>query len=344
MAATGPIPLELLELVAAGITFASSIVVAYVVRKVVKKYLLGYAARTKTTVDDVIVGTLNLPIYLSITLVGANLALRNINTLQPLLSIIDRGFFVLWTLVGGYLTYRVVQFVLITIAERSKIPPTPIHSIRNATRWIIMIVVGVILVGISGADTSGIIPTLLLVLGSIIFLSFAAWSILANVVGGFVIMIWRPFKIGDIIKIEPDGYTGEVVDVNLMFSQLKSKNEEIINIPNTLVLQKFVKNLSTLGIHMLQFEYQEDTSVPRRKMETTLLEAAMSTPGILEKPEPRVSVKEVRDGKVTYELTGYSKEILKLDEIDSTLRINILDHIQRSTEGNSGPIQEHSMD
>jgi len=202
----------------------------------------------------------------------------------------------------------------------------------------------VILVGISGADTSGIIPTLLLVLGSIIFLSFAAWSILANVVGGFVIMIWRPFKIGDIIKIEPDGYTGEVVDVNLMFSKLKSKNEEIINIPNTLVLQKFVKNLSTLGIHMLQFEYQENTSVPRGKMETTLLEAAMSTPGILEKPEPRVSVKEVRDGKVTYELTGYSKEILKLDDIDSTLRINILDHIQRSTGGNSGGIQDHSMD
>lgn len=72
---------------------------------------------------------------------------------------------------------------------------------------------------------------------------FAQWSILSNITAGLILYINYPVKIGDTITIlEKDNDTiGEIVDIGAFFITLKTIDEEMITIPNALILQKMIK-------------------------------------------------------------------------------------------------------
>ncbi|MBU0580526.1 MAG: mechanosensitive ion channel family protein [Candidatus Margulisbacteria bacterium] len=75
--------------------------------------------------------------------------------------------------------------------------------------------------------------------GAIAF--FAVWSILSNVLAGFLILLTNPFRIDAEITILPDNITGKVADFDLMFTHLKDNQGNIINIPHNLFFQKIIK-------------------------------------------------------------------------------------------------------
>lgn len=72
----------------------------------------------------------------------------------------------------------------------------------------------------------------------------AFWSILGNILAALVLMIWRPFQIGDKISILPEGVSGEAVETNLFFTKIKTEEGDMVSVPNTLVMQKFIKVFS----------------------------------------------------------------------------------------------------
>lgn len=72
---------------------------------------------------------------------------------------------------------------------------------------------------------------------------FAQWSLLSNITAGLILFINYPVKIGDTITIaEKDNDTvGEIIDIGAFFITLKDKNEDMITIPNSVILQKMIK-------------------------------------------------------------------------------------------------------
>jgi small-conductance mechanosensitive channel len=73
----------------------------------------------------------------------------------------------------------------------------------------------------------------------------AVWSILSNVLSTFLILLYRPFRIGDQIRVPSDGLEGKVVDLNLMFTTLKNENDGFIQIPNNQFFQKAICRIQT---------------------------------------------------------------------------------------------------
>lgn len=71
---------------------------------------------------------------------------------------------------------------------------------------------------------------------------FAQWSLLSNITSSVLLFFNHPIKIGDDIKIFDKDYPfeGEVTDLTYFFVHLKTKEGEIITIPNSLLLQKSV--------------------------------------------------------------------------------------------------------
>jgi len=71
---------------------------------------------------------------------------------------------------------------------------------------------------------------------------FAQWSLLSNITSSLLLFFAHPVKIGDIIKILDKDYPceGEVSDLTYFFVHVKTENDEIITIPNSLLLQKSV--------------------------------------------------------------------------------------------------------
>ncbi|WOC39261.1 mechanosensitive ion channel domain-containing protein [Polaribacter sp. HL-MS24] len=72
---------------------------------------------------------------------------------------------------------------------------------------------------------------------------FAKWSILSNISAGIIIFLNYPVKIGDTISIiELDNtITGKIMNVNAFFITLKTDENELITVPNSVILDKPIK-------------------------------------------------------------------------------------------------------
>lgn len=69
---------------------------------------------------------------------------------------------------------------------------------------------------------------------------FAQWSLLSNITAGLILFINYPVKIGDTITIleKDNNITGEISDIGAFFITLKTKENQMITIPNSIILQK----------------------------------------------------------------------------------------------------------
>ena len=309
-------------LIAIGLFFVF-VILAFVLARFITKKLSQYADKTETTADDVIIDRIRLPIYISIILIGIRLAVIRVSELAAYLTVLDKTFYIVWMISGGFLAYELTSLAIHFFGERLEIPKTASHALRNFSRWIFLMLIVFGISKITGIDLGGIIPTLMLILGTLIFLSFAAWSMLGNVTAGFVIMIWRPFEIGHIVEIMPDGYTGEIINVNLMFTSIKTDIGARLSIPNAIILQKVVRNQMRDGKQIFEMRYPiEITNL--KSMKQKLIKALEVTEGISKTPTSIIEIQDVDGENIILKLIGYIDVPSKRSEILSNFRENLI--------------------
>jgi small-conductance mechanosensitive channel len=67
------------------------------------------------------------------------------------------------------------------------------------------------------------------------------WSVLSNVSCTVIMLVSRPFHIGDEIEVAGEPITGRVVDLNFIYTTLKDGDGRLVQIPNNLFFQKVIK-------------------------------------------------------------------------------------------------------
>ena len=159
-----------------------------------------------------------------------------------------------------------------------------------------------------------------------IMFSIGSSSFISNIIAGYSLTYRRAFKIGDRIKI--DDSFGDVVDMKLYVTRLRSlKNEEII-IPNSSLINSNVINYSSLAKQhglILHTTVGIGYETPWRLVEEMLKSAADRTEGLLKQPPPFVLQKSLGDFAITYEINAYCDNPNKMMLIYSALHQNILD-------------------
>jgi small-conductance mechanosensitive channel len=159
-----------------------------------------------------------------------------------------------------------------------------------------------------------------------IVFSLGSSSAVANIIAGYMMTYRRAFKIGDRVKI--GGFTGDVAEVRLQVTHLKTfKNEEVI-VPNSSILNAEVINYSTLARStglILHTTVGIGYETPWRQVEAMLLEAARRTAGLQKEPVPFVRELSLGDFCVTYELNAYCNDAHTMNELYAAMHRNILD-------------------
>ena len=159
-----------------------------------------------------------------------------------------------------------------------------------------------------------------------VLFSLGSTSAISNIVAGLVITYMRPFKIGDRITIGQ--ITGDVVEKTMLVTRLRTIKNEEITIPNSAVLSGNTVNYSMLAKSdglILHTSVTIGYDVPWREMHKALIQAALKTDLISDKPEPFVLQTSLDDFYVTYQLNAYTKEPNKQAGIYSELHKNIQD-------------------
>lgn len=156
--------------------------------------------------------------------------------------------------------------------------------------------------------------------------SLGSSSVVGNFIAGYSMVYRRTFKVGDRVRIGDQ--VGDVLQVRLLVTHLRSpKNEEIV-VPNSLIIGNNVVNYSSIARQhglILHTTVGIGYEVPWRQVEAMLIEAAGRTEGLLREPPPFVLQKALADFCVTYELNAYCEDPQRMYFLYSELHEHIQD-------------------
>jgi small conductance mechanosensitive channel len=133
--------------------------------------------------------------------------------------------------------------------QKRRLPAHHAHLLKLIGRWIITIVAIILIAGIFGVGLTNIWVVVSGIIAMALVGFFAAWSILSNILGTLIILAWHPFSIGDKISILPEALAGEVIDINLFYTKLKTEEGNIIHVPNVTFVTKFTSVSPTAVRH-----------------------------------------------------------------------------------------------
>ena len=145
------------------------------------------------------------------------------------------------SIVGCYAAHFVIGRGLRILSRRSNIPESDITPIMRAIGWLLFITAVVLILNIFGFNLGGVWTMLSTVLAMIAVGFVAVWSVLSNVLCTILILITRPFSIGDDIEFVGELTKGKVIDLNFVFTTLRADDGAEIRIPNNLFFQRVLK-------------------------------------------------------------------------------------------------------
>ncbi len=112
----------------------------------------------------------------------------------------------------------------------------------GVARWLVIGVATVAALLALGIDLQGLWSTLVAALSLVAIGFVAMWSILSHMLASILIVVFRPFEVGDHIEIVGDDrVVGDVVDLNPVYTTLHTEDGGTLQVPNNLFFQKAVK-------------------------------------------------------------------------------------------------------
>jgi small conductance mechanosensitive channel len=132
--------------------------------------------------------------------------------------------------------------------------------------------------------------------GAVLAVGLALQGTLSNFAGGVMILLFKPYKLGDLI--EAQGYLGAVEEIHIFVTKIRSPQNELIIIPNGAISNGSIKNYTNTSARRVDctigISYDSDISKARE----VLMEVMSSHPKVLKDPEPIVMVSNLGDSSV----------------------------------------------
>ena len=212
-----------------------------------------------------------------------------------------------------------------------------VFPILNRLVMILILFIAVVIsLGHFGVDVSSL---LVFLGGGSVAIALAAQETLANMIAGFVIMLDRPFRLGDRIKL-PSGEIGDVYEIGLRSTKILDFDNNLIVSPNAELTKTKVINYSypRNDIRVLvEVSVAYGTSIERAR--EIMLNFARQNSDLLKQPEPNIFFSAMGESSCTLQLIGRTDDWKKKGRAENALREQIYTAFMK--EGISSGIAQH---
>jgi small-conductance mechanosensitive channel len=293
----------------AAITIAAGLVLAGIAYGIIR-WLKRRAETTETQLDDIILMAVGAPLVIAIITLSLYFALTRFEIVPESLGgfstsqMINAVFILLAAWIVSVFCQNLVQTYGAMIAERTETDLNRLIPILLVTvRYLIWFVVFLLLLANFNID----ITALLAAAGIAgIALALAAQDLLSNFLGGAIIAIDKPFRIGDRIRI--DTFFGDVMALGPRSTRIQTLDNKMVTIPNTTVTKSVVINYAmpnnTLKIRIpFSVAYGSDMERVSEILLEIAREAAEKTSWVTTDPAPRVYFREFGESSLNGQLT-----------------------------------------
>ncbi len=204
-------------------------------------------------------------------------------------------------IIGFWLSGRAAKFIRVQTGKISRVDPTLSPILASIARYAGLILTFVVALGQFGIQTTSIIA----VLGAAgLAIGLALQGTLSNVAAGIMLLLLRPFGVGD--WIEANGISGTVREIGLFATQIDTFENVYISVPNSSIWSSIIINHSRHDVRRMDIDigigYESDLDVAEQA-----LMSLCEDERIQKTPAPVFLVVAYGDSAITVRLRLYAK-------------------------------------
>lgn len=203
--------------------------------------------------------------------------------------------------VGRWIVRRIVRLLDMAF-EKRKVDTSLRSFLRNTIRVVFSMILVMIVVQTLGVNVTSLIA---LFSAATLAIGMALSGTAQNFAGGVMILLMKPYRIGDYISAQ--GQSGTVRDIKLFSTVITTVDNQTIYIPNNSIATAIIDNYSTAELRRVDWSvgisYGDDVDAARK----ALLDLLASDSRVLKDPAPVVYVTALADSSVNLSLRAWTK-------------------------------------
>lgn len=218
-------------------------------------------------------------------------------------SLIEQGSALGWTLIKALLVFIIGRFLITLINKllqrvllKRNIDPSIKTFVGSLVHIILMILLIVSVVGALGVQTASFAA---LLASAGVAIGMALSGNLSNFAGGLIILIFKPYKVGDFI--EAQNLSGTVREIQIFHTVLTTTDNKVIYIPNGSLSSTAVINYSYQQVRRVDWTFGVEYGTDYAKVKGVLEDILSKDERILQEPAaPFVALNQLADSSVNY--------------------------------------------
>lgn len=215
---------------------------------------------------------------------------------------------------------KIIRRIFRGFIESGRLDKSTSWSIFQIVKYFIWVIVLVIVIESVGVDISILLAS---VAALLVGVGLGIQQLFNDLASGLILLIERNLKIDDVIQLE-DGIVGRVINIGLRTSEIKSRDDIIMIIPNSKFVNERIINWSHVD-QKTRFEinvgvaYSSDV----RLVEKILISCAESSDRISIDIKPFVRFENFGDSSLDFKLFFWADHLFEIEKIKSDIRFNI---------------------
>jgi len=329
-----PIVRTLIGLVA---IILATVLASTILRLIVFSTIGKLTRKTSSTLDDRLLKSTRTSFSFLVYILGLSLLFDFIEirlanfTGGGLYRVVDSIIFGIGVIIVATLIVKVISAVLKwysdTIAAKTETTfDDEFVPLLDRTVKIVVVTLAILIVmDHFGIDIKGMLTVL--GIGSLA-VALAAQDTLANMIGGFTIMIDRPFRVKDMVRL-PDGQRAVVHEIGIRSSKFLTFDNTLIIVPNAELIKSTIHNI-TYPKPMVRVAVDVGVSynTDMKKVREVMLDEAEKHPGILKDPKPQLFFLSFGDSSLDVSLRCHVAQAEDHRQTSSELREQVLDRFR----------------
>lgn len=199
--------------------------------------------------------------------------------------------------IAGWLNRRIVA-----LGRRASLDDTLFSFLGSIVRYSVLTFTALFVLNTFGIKTTSIIA----VLGAAgLAIGLALQGTLSNVAAGVMIILFRPFKMGDFVTV--DGVSGTVKEITLNFIEMATPANIKVIVPNAKVWGNTITNFSTYGTRRVEWVFGVSYSTNLAQAEQVIRDTITSDPRALADPAFFIQVTNLNDSSVDFTVRCWAK-------------------------------------
>lgn len=226
--------------------------------------------------------------------------------------------------VAAYLVSGLLSRWMLKVLARAHVEVTIAKFLSTVLRWSLVVMSAIACLGMFGVNVAAFAA----VLGAVgLAIGLALQGSLSNLAAGVMLMLFRPFRVGDVISVA--GQAGSVDEIELFSTRLDTPDNRRIIIPNSTAFNAVVENTTHHPLRRVEItvgvEYGADMAMTRQ----ALIGAANSVPEAKSDPAPAAICVRFGKSAIEWQTLVWSKKE-DFGVVQQATMMAIQDHLQRA--------------